>query len=254
MNLKETLEYIVGLRKPEIRDIDVIGANGIPVSQTYSDKHLEHLRPYNPHAKEIELHTLSSLVEYIHHQKDLTEYTDFAVPVFVHVQSPTKVALYSSLDADRERECVAVVTASLPSFHYGKFIDHEEFLIAVQANFVSNDDRELILKFAGTVQDKSVATYKDDGVTQKATIKQGLASEVDAIVPNPVSLIPFRTFVEVRQPESDFVFRMRNDGCKGVECALFEADGGAWELDAMETVKEYLMEKLIDMPNFIVIS
>ncbi|MEB9782308.1 hypothetical protein P4K16_30685, partial [Bacillus cereus] len=57
---------------------------------------------------------------------------------------------------------------------------------------------------------------------------------------NPVQLSPYRTFVEVEQPESKFVFRMR----EGARCGLFEADGGAWKLEAMNNIKEYLKEAL----------
>jgi len=59
-------------------------------------------------------------------------------------------------------------------------------------------------------------------------------------VPNPVVLAPFRTFREIAQPESKFVFRMQ----QGPRCALFEADGGAWRLEAMKRSKAYLEEEL----------
>ena len=71
-------------------------------------------------------------------------------------------------------------------------------------------------------------------------MKTGVASRGNAKVPNPVQLSPYRTFVEVEQPESKFVFRMR----EGARCGLFEADGGAWKLEAMNNIKEYLKEAL----------
>ena len=85
-------------------------------------------------------------------------------------------------------------------------------------------------------------------------IKTGIASKGEAVVPNPVRLRPFRTFVEVEQPESAFVFRMRQDSDDGVECAVFEADGGAWKNAAMENIKKYLQLELSDLPQFTVIS
>ncbi|MGV8103295.1 hypothetical protein ACE15I_33430, partial [Bacillus thuringiensis] len=75
---------------------------------------------------------------------------------------------------------------------------------------------------------------------QAVTVKTGVASRGNAKVPNPVQLSPYRTFVEVEQPESKFVFRMR----EGARCGLFEADGGAWKLEAMNNIKEYLKEAL----------
>ena len=120
-----------------------------------------------------------------------------------------------------------------------------------------SDDRELLMKFAGTVENGTLAQYGDDGITQKATIKTGIASKGDAVVPNPVILRPFRTFVEVEQPESAFVFRMREGGRGEIECAIFEADGGAWKNAAMKRIKEYLQYELnepIGKTSFTVIS
>ena len=92
-------------------------------------------------------------------------------------------------------------------------------------------------------------------MTQKATVKTGIASKSDAIVPAVVNLKPFRTFLEVEQPSSDFIFRMKEDRyTEGVQCAIFEADGGAWKAEAMANVKAYLQEQLNDLDQFTVIS
>lgn len=42
------------------------------------------------------------------------------------------------------------------------------------------------------------------------------------------------------QPESRFIFRMREGG----KCAIFEADGGAWKLEAKKNIYNYLAEQL----------
>ncbi len=235
--IKEALEYIVGLKTPVITEID---------GNTYSDKPLNRIS-YVPYAKTIGMKTLTSLVEYIKANID-----SMSEKMIVHVISPTEVHLYSSLDADRKREYLVEVNAELPDFRFGSFIDHENFAIALQSKFVPNEDRDLVLKFAGTVEDGTVAEYGDDGVTQKATIKTGVASKADAVVPNPVNLIPYRTFLEVQQPASDFIFRMKSS-C-GVQCAIFEADGGAWKNEAMSRIKNYLALELSEYPQFTVIS
>lgn len=235
--IKEALEYIVGLKTPVITEID---------GNTYSDKPLNRIS-YVPYAKTIGMKTLTSLVEYIKANID-----SMSERMIVHVISPTEVHLYSSLDADRKREYLVEVNAELPDFRFGSFIDHENFVIALQSKFVPNEDRDLVLKFAGTVEDGMVAEYGDDGVTQKATIKTGVASKADAVVPNPVNLIPYRTFLEVQQPASDFIFRMKSS-C-GVQCAIFEADGGAWKNEAMSRIKNYLALELSEYPQFTVIS
>jgi hypothetical protein len=147
------------------------------------------------------------------------------------------------------------VDAQIPGFRYGSFIDHEEFCINVQAKFIDDPDTDkaLLLKFAGTVEHGSVAEYGDDGVTQKATVKTGIASKTDAVVPNPVRLRPYRTFIEVDQPASEFIFRMKQE--RGISCAIFEADGGAWKNAAMKNIKNYLELELAELKDrFIVIS
>lgn len=241
--LKEALEYIVGLRKPEIIEVG---------EETYSDKPLERI-DFSPMAEPIVMGTLTSFCEYIRSKIDDMQRDN----MIVHVESPTTVRLYSPLDYNRKREYIATAQASVPQFPFDQFTEHEKFLIAMQSKFIDDDstDKALLLKFAGTVETGTIAQYGDDGVTQKATIKTGIASKSDAIVPSIVRLRPYRTFLEVDQPASDFVFRMREDKYNGgVQCAIFEADGGSWKTEAMETIKEYLKSALYDIDGYTVIS
>ena len=243
--IKKALEYIVGMSAPNVREID---------GETYSDKPLNRIS-YVPRASSIEMGTLSSLIDYIKSGVD-----SFADQMIIHVLSPTKVAMYSALDVERKREYVVEVNANVPAFGFNQFMDHESFCIGVQSKFLDpsfneDNDKRLLLKFAGTVEAGSVSEYGDDGVTQKATVKTGIASKGEALVPNPVILKPYRTFVEVEQPVSSFIFRMKEDKYnKGIQCALYEADGGAWKICAMESIRAYIVKKLEEYPQFIVIS
>lgn len=234
---KEALQYVVGLKEAKLLDI---------YGDKYTDKEIYRV-DNNLRAAAIEMNTLTSLVDYA---KSFT--VEMSDQMLVQVVSPTEVKLISCLDSDRKRECLVSVKAMIPEFGYGRYMDHESFIIALQSKFIENKDRELLLRFAGTVKDESIAQYGDDGVTQKATIKTGITSVGEAIVPNPVNLKPFRTFIEVEQPESAFVFRMRQNN--GVECAIFEADGGAWKNEAMRNIKKYLGFALDELPQFTVIS
>lgn len=236
--LKEALQYIVGLGEAKVQPI-----NG----DMYSDKPLHRVENYIPKADSVKVRTLTSLLDYIKgHIDGMTD------KMIVAVESPTTVRLCSQLDDNRDREYMMVAEALLPSFGFNQFIGQESFCINIQSKFIPTEDRELLLKFAGTVEAGTVAQYGDDGVTQKATIKTGLASKGEAIIPNPVRLKPYRTFLEIDQPVSDFIFRMREG--HGVECAIFEADGGAWQIEAMQRIKAYLQEALEDMPQFTVIA
>lgn len=236
--LKEALQYIVGLGEAK---------TAILHGDVYSDKPLHRIDRYFTKADCVTVYTLTSLLDYINGDID-----GMAENMIVAVESPTRVRLYSQLDGNRDREYLMMAEAFLPKFSFNQFIDQESFCIALQSKFIPNTDRELLLKFAGTVEAGTVAQYGDDGVSQKATVKTGLASKGEAIIPNPVKLKPYRTFLEVEQPESDFIFRMREG--RGVECAIFEADGGAWQIQAMQNIKAYLQKELEHMPRFTVIA
>lgn len=217
----------------------------------YSNKPLHRIDVYEPKAEPIEMTTLSSLVEYIRSEAD-----SMPEKMIIQVVSPERVRLLSQLDINRDRERLVEVRAGVPGFRYEDFIDHETFCINVQAKFLDDPetDKALILKFAGTMESGTVAEYGDDGVSQKATVKTGIASKGDAIVPNPVRLRPYRTFVEVEQPASDFIFRVKDTG-RGIHCAIFEADGGAWKNTAMKNIRNYLEYELEDLKErFVIIS
>jgi len=181
---KDALQYVVGLRKAETLKI-----NG----DTYVDRDIKRV-DYKLRADAIEMNTLTSLVDYLKAGIDT-----MADQMLVQVVSPTEVRLVSKLDDDRKRERLVVVKALVPEFAYGRYLEQESFVIALLSKFKENNDRALLLKFAGTVKDESITQYGDDGVTQKATVKVGVASVENAVVPNPVTLQPFRTFVEVKQ-------------------------------------------------------
>lgn len=236
--IKEALEYIVGLSNPELIEKD---------GTVWSDRELNRIK-WNPKAQPLKMSTLTSLIDYIKSETDAMD------NMIVHVVSPLEVRLFSALDEDRLRETLVVVEGHVPDFKYGQYMGHEEFLIALQSKFLDSAERAQLLAFVGNVENGSVSNYGDDGISQKATIKKGVVSREDAIVPNPIKLRPFRTFVEVEPPASNFVFRMRDDGRDGVRCAIFEADGGAWKNCAMEHIKDYLAHELEGFGNFTVIS
>ena len=244
--IKEAINRILELGEPHLNII-----NG----DTYSDKQLHRINN-ELRAESIGMTSLSSLVDYIKCNQDLKD-----TPYIVHIISPTEVRLISSLDYDRKREVLAVVNAELPEFQFNREIEKERFTIGVQSKFVDGvvidgkpDDKALILKFAGTVKNGTVAEYSDDGVTQKATVKKGVSSMTEAIVPSPCKLTPYRTFSEVAQPTSEFIFRLNEDRNGEITCALYEADGGAWKLDAKANIRSYLSEKLDNLKNVLIVS
>ena len=222
---KEALEYLVGIGEStnKITTIDDLPYSHLPI-------HLVRTPSVDP----VVLHTLDSLVTFIQNHVDGSYLGDC---LSIHIESPTKVNLIGPVREDKSREIYAVVKAELPDqIRYGQFYDTEDFNISVQSRFVDNPDKKLLLKFTGLIKEENVKQTGDDGISQAVMIRTGVVSVDQAIVPNPVSLAPWRTFQEVKQPESMFVFRMKD----GPSAALFEADGGAWRLEAIKNIKEYL--------------
>lgn len=241
---KDAIEKIIELAVPNIEEV-----NG----RFYSDKKLHSINK-ELRATSITMNTLSGLVSYI---KDMK--SDFKnIPHIVQIVSPTKVRLITGLDKDREREVLVEVNAEVPEFEFGKFVENEKFIIGVQSKFLDtdaeNNDKPIILKFAGNVKSGTVAEYGDTGVGQKATIKSGVASLQEVEVPSPCYLKPYRTFVEVNQPMSSFIFRVKDEKNYGVHFALFDADGGAWRKEAKDNIKKFLTDELQGIDNITVIS
>lgn len=236
--IKKAIEYIAGLavkaEKPETIEI-----NG----RTYCTKDL---RRYDraDKAEPIKATTLTSLVDYI--KESRSELRDRMI---IQVVSATKVLLYSGLLAERDRETLFEVNALLPQFEYGREYDQESFLVSMQSCFKHSDDREAVTVLASNIVNTQQATYSDDGISQQAVMKTGITTKDNVLVPNPVTLIPYRTFLEVEQPTSEFVFRISEGRGGAPAFKLVAADGGLWKSQAVDNVKRYLMEALADIPD-----
>ena len=228
----DVINKIIELSEPNFRTIGEI---------EYSDKKLYPIQE-NYRAQSIVTGTLSSIVDYVKKfsEKDGISVSDY----MVHIESPSRVKIVSNFMTDREREVILRADADTPQFRFGEYYDHESFIIGVKSMFVddSKTDKDLVIQFAGTVTQGTVKEYGDDGITQRAQVKTGITTKQDAIVPSPCKLRPYRTFIEVEQPASEFIFRMR-EGRNGVESALFSADGGMWQIEAMKNIKKYLEDQ-----------
>ncbi|MDW0112230.1 hypothetical protein QT711_03470 [Sporosarcina saromensis] len=225
--LKDFVEYLLNLRRPET--VEALG-------NTYSTRSLHRLNVEHD-VNTIEIQSLSGLVDYIRSNFDHER------PVMIHVESPTKVNVFDALNDVNDRRTYIKAKALLPNIRFEQFMPREAFNVMLQACFVGSPSKEKVLQVIGSIVEENSVTQQDDGFTQRVTAKQGVATVGFENVPNPVSLKPFRTFVEVTQPESDFILRLKEGGQVG----LFEADGGAWELNAMHNIKDYFEKQLADL-------
>lgn len=235
-NIKDALQYAVELDNQKMVIFDEGGKKYFDRSKATLQE-LEGIKYADP----LQVNSLTGLVDYLHSKFDdvVNRASD---SLLIHVVSPTKVRVYSKLDVDRKRENLIAATASMEKFPYGQFMDSERFIINLQSLFVRDHDAEALLKCASAIRIEGGGDLEDDGVSQTAIVKVGAGTKGKAEVPSPAELRPYRSFLEIEQPVSAFIFRINKDGA----CALFEADGGMWRSYAMESIKEYLEMELRD--------
>lgn len=221
--IKSALEYLMNAGKAEVIDID---------GKKFTTKRVE--RVLTPSPMHINMNTLTGLIEYVEENVDGLNFA--SGKLFVHVVNERTVKMYSDLQEEGNRHCFVECEALTPRLSLDTYMDGEKFNVILQSCFLDNEYRARILNLVSNIKEEKVKNTLDDGTSQQVVAKTGIATVGAVSVPNPVILIPFRTFIEVEQPESKFVFRVKD----GPQMGLFEADGGAWRLAAMLRIKKYL--------------
>lgn len=104
----------------------------------------------------------------------------------------------------------------------------------------NTNDVDYILSLLSHMSVDQSVKSDDNGVTQTVQVRKGV-SFVETQRVNPiVKLAPYRTFQEVEQPESEFVFRVYDDR----SISLTAADGGMWKMAARSAARQYLLAAL----------
>ncbi|KAA0888803.1 hypothetical protein [Oryzomonas rubra] len=229
---KSFLEKVEEMARPVL-----VESNG----RKYSTERL--IPVLDPAPDALAMNTLTGLANYLKENVDGLDKSD----LMLHVADHDKVMLVSKLDGSFvQRKIYAVAVPFVHSFRFGQWYEHEDFLISLLSQFVQNEAVQSMQKFVSAISEGNVRTFADDGISQEVTAKTGIAKVGPAEVPNPVSLAPFRTFSEVAQPESSFVFRLRS-GSDKPQGALFEADGSAWKLEAKKRICTWLQAECPDV-------
>lgn len=196
--------------------------------------------------------SLSSVADYIKSNADFDALASDGRKI-IHVEDEKTVWLYTEMNSFKKRSALLLASAWVSSFPFGQWLSLENFIISVQANFVTDEHRDELLSFVATVKQDTGVEQQDDGVTQKVTTRSGVSLSRTSKVPNPITLRPFRTFSEVEQPESAFVFRIKaEEGC-GVKAALFAADGDAWRHDAILKIRDYFQTHVIAEDDSVIV-
>lgn len=240
---REFLNGVLELDEPHV----IVSGN-----HKYVDK-LMNVIPNEVTVKPLETETLTSIVDYIRNDTDKDVLGESRKYV-IHIKGYNEVSLYKELNSDKKRDHLISACFKAPSFSFGRWMDTETFIINVQSSFYDTEGKGNLLQFLSSIKDDTSVTRNDDGVSQTVTAIAGVSLAKKAKVPNPVTLQAFRTFPELEQSDSSFVFRIRKDASENILAALFEADGDAWKHETIQAAKRYLEKELNENDNVIILA
>jgi hypothetical protein len=225
--IRDAINKILELSVPAMQEID---------GRTYSDRNIFEVVPPRPDL--LMFNGLSGIAS------ALSELETFD-NVFLHVEDELNVSIkLSNPDVHGRVIETARATAKqhVADFKFDRYYDTEDFIIEMQACFVQNDVTDRIIKMASGVTGTSEVNLSDDGVSQSVTTGKTIKSTVK--IENPLFLQPYRTFVEVPQPESPYILRVRTEGTR---MALYQAGAGLWKKQAMDNIAAYFAEKFPEL-------
>jgi hypothetical protein len=228
---KDALSYVVALGNAQQLEI-----NGRP----YTDKTLHGVT--EPLVSPVCVTTLSGLMGLVEAGVGGFDPTDSVL----HVVHETRIEL-KRVDVDKwgSRDLFAVAEFKPPNpFPFGRYIDPEEFVIFLLSGFAASDDLTKLARLCSNLSAEKVHTALDDGISQTASVRKGVVIKEEQRIAPRVMLAPFRSFPEVEQVASNFLFRLKGSGEDVPDCALFEADGGMWRVYQVAAVQTWLQKAL----------
>lgn len=237
MDDRDTLELILEEARPVILKKEDVQA------RTYSSKPL-HVTTIPP-IESIEIHSLHGLVEYAN---KLTGVLAAESELIMRVQSPEVVTL-STLERDEigRSEVWAIARPGYDVLFYsqmeGKRLSQGEMFTALKTLIEASNDQRKLIEMIGRIT--SVQEVSGEvGVSAQAVTMKSSVSVTHDVIQDIVVLRPFRTFSEIEQPTSRYLFRMVpvKDGIP--DCIIREIRDGQWRMEAMKSIISYLRSSL----------
>lgn len=192
----------------------------------------------DPRPAKITVKSLQGIKDYLDSNIDNLDMDKLMIHILDHKTVHVLTEVYG--EKNERHTIICSVLEDLERFPFSDFIGQERFIIKLKSMFVSTEDQESIIKYTAKIDAEASVQTSDDGISQIARIKQGVSgvSGERENIPSLVKLKPFRTFTEIEQPESEFLFRMKTDEGRA-SCALFDADGGAWKNQARKNIANF---------------
>lgn len=162
--------------------------------------------------------------------------------IMVQVKSNDTVEVMTTYLSDFSRNTLYRAKADAPGLRTG-FRGREVALIELRSLCIPNEGTAYLLDLLSRMTNENSVSTNDNGVTQTVEARQGVALNAVVEIKPRVMLRPFRTFLEVEQPESEFLLRVEPD--EGI--GFFEADGGIWKLEAKKNIADYFLKNMGDL-------
>lgn len=227
--LREAIEKIERMSAPTFHEVD---------GSVFSNQEMVHVMDKKPMPKCIELTGLDSICKMVRNEAG-----HVGLQIFIQVKDYKSVSVFTELDEDEDRLYLYKCTADTPAVTTDRFMAYEKAVIELRSLYIPNKGTEYLLQLLSSISNESKVTSSDNGVTQQVEARSGIALNSMVKVDPRVTLQPFRTFIEVAQPASEFLLRINERG----EIGFFPADGGVWKLEATRNVAAYFETQLKDM-------
>lgn len=232
--LRDAIDRIAELAKPY-----TLSTND---GHRYSNVDLHEVKPEVELPARYSVDTLEALVKLIR-----TEGVGMAPLLYVRVDSARRVVVdstYTGRDyAQYSRLPLYEAVSDVPDITVNQEMSQEQAVVELQSLYAVTEDRDYLLALLSRIDVNQGVSSVDNGISQEVSVRTGAVLKEQQTVQPIVHLQPYRTFLEVEQPASDFLLRLSKSGYP----ALHEADGGAWKLEAKRNIAAYLGEKLADL-------
>lgn len=227
--LKAMIEKIAEMATPFIHEVDGF---------VYSSKELNFVQEKKHMPRCIDLTGLDSICKMVRN-----EAKHIGLQIFIQVKDYKSVSVFTALDSDEDRQYLYKCNADTPAVTTDRFLTYEKAVIELRSLYIPNEGTKYLLQLLSSISNESKVISSDNGVTQQVEAKSGIALNSMVKIEPRVTLQPFRTFIEVEQPASEFLLRINERG----EIGFFPADGGVWKLEATRNVAGYFENALKDL-------
>jgi hypothetical protein len=168
-------------------------------------------------------------------------------PPLVHVVTPVLVEALGPLcgqDKHLRPKFARAVCKNVTTLRFNTEMDLDALNIALQTCFEPGvGEVDGLRRFCASVKSSAEVGVADDGVSQTVQAKRGIAAIQTTRVSNPWTLAPWRTFIEIKQPQSTYVLRFL-EGVDQPRVALYETGDTRWQVEAVKAIATYLRGQL----------